>query len=122
MGLCSYIIIYYGVIFGILDWISDIVYFSSVKFENDSLKAACATFIVIQPIWYIFLYTVYMASHTTIESPKERLRLILLSPLYALLQYSKILGGFFKLHDFFLIRFKIKDTLQLLTLENCFKI
>ena len=83
-SICSHVLIWYGVIFGILDWISDIVYFGSVKFHNDTLKSACCTFIVIQPIWYIFLYGVYVASHSSIEGRCERLRLILIAPIYGL--------------------------------------
>ena len=71
--VCSYLLLWYGIIFGMLDWISDIVYYSHIPFHNSSLKAACIVFIILQPIWYIFLYIVYVASHPEIDSHRDRI-------------------------------------------------
>jgi hypothetical protein len=61
-------LIWYGVVFGILDWLSDIVYLQTKSIDNEALKNAVAAFIVLQPLWYFFLHAVYMASHPLIES------------------------------------------------------
>lgn len=121
-AICSLFIIWYGVLFGILDWISDIVYYASTTFDNFSLNASCATFIIIQPIWYLFLFIIYMASHSGVETGKERFKLMLLAPLYGVLQYSKVLSASPQLHEFFLTRFHLTESFKLITLENCFKV
>jgi hypothetical protein len=64
----------------------------------------------------------YMASHADIQSQRERLKLICMSPLYALLQYTKILGASKRVHDKIYGRLDVKDELQLTALENCFKV
>ena len=48
--------------------------------------------------------------------------MILLSPVYALLQYTKLLASFERVHDFFISKFKIADNIKFITLENCFKV
>lgn len=121
-AIVSLIIIWYGVIFGILDWISDIAYYNNTVFYNQSLGNACLGFIVIQPIFYIFLFIIYMASSPQIDNNKERFRMILISPLYALLQYTKVLAAHERVHDYFLKKFNIKENMKLITLENCFRV
>lgn len=113
---------YYGVVFGILDWISDIVYLNGIEFHNDSLKMACITFIIIQPIWYLFIYLIYVASHTKIETTKERLKYAAWGPFYALLQYLKLLSLNSRMHDIFIKRLNVVEGYKLLTLENCYKV
>jgi hypothetical protein len=85
MSLFGRIILWVGIALGILDFITDIIYCSTTTFATSTLKSASVIFIIIQPLWYIFIYVIYMASHTEIESPKERLIKILLSPLYSAL-------------------------------------
>ena len=93
MAFFGQFLLWYGVLFGILDWLSDIVYVQTKDIESEALKNAVRAFIVIQPIWYVFLHAIYMVSHSQIETQKERLILVGLSPLYAVLQYTKVLGA-----------------------------
>jgi hypothetical protein len=85
MAFFARFLLWYGVVFGILDWLSDIVYLQTKEIENEAFKNAVAAFIVLQPIMYLFVHAIYMASHAAIESPKDRFALVSLSPLYALL-------------------------------------
>ena len=64
MAFFGKFLLWYGVIFGILDWLSDIVYVQSKDIESPALKNAVAAFIVIQPVWYLFMHALYMASHS----------------------------------------------------------
>ena len=77
--------LYGGIILGLLDWITDIIYYNKIQFANDSLKNACIVFIVFQPLWYVFLYAVYIASHSEIETHRERIIKFFIAPLYGLL-------------------------------------
>ena len=70
MGFSGKFLLWYGVVFGILDWVSDIIYVLSKTSQNTdgmispALLNACVAFIIIQPIFYFFIHTVYMASHS----------------------------------------------------------
>lgn len=63
-----------------------------------------------------------MASNSLIDNNKERFRMIALSPLYAVLQYLKLLGTFEKVHNYFVVKFKVQENIKLMTIENCFKV
>lgn len=115
-------LLWYGVVFGILDWLSDIVYLISKQIESEALKNAVAAFIVLQPILYVFVHAIYMASHTTIENYKDRMVLVSLSPVYAILQYTKLLSAHGGLHKWFVEITRVGGKLKLISLENCFKV
>ena len=57
------IIIFSGVILGVLDWITDAAYAANAEFQSPGLKSACSTFVILQPAWYFFMFIVYIASH-----------------------------------------------------------
>jgi hypothetical protein len=61
-ALVGLVILWYGVVFGNLDWLSDLIYAANADFYGTGLKNACAAFCVIQPIFYIFLFSIYVAS------------------------------------------------------------
>lgn len=63
-----------------------------------------------------------MASHASIKSSGDRFKKICLVPFYAILQYTKLLGGFPIIHSFFVNKFGAIDKLPLLTIENCFRV
>ena len=81
----SDVIIWSGVALGILDWVFDVAYAASATFSSDALRSACVTFIVVQPVWYIFMFLVYVASHEEIDSATERRTKMLLAFPYAIL-------------------------------------
>jgi len=116
------LIFWYGVIFGILDCTTNIVYFHSTQFANPTLENACLGFIVLQPLFYAFVFAISMASSPLVESTLERFRMVLVAPVYALLQYLKLLGAFEGVHGFFLERFRVRENVKLVSLENCFKV
>ena len=109
-------------VFGILDWLSDIVYVQSKFISNTGLKDGVKGFIVLQPIFYAFLHIVYMASNPEIETLSQRIKLVLLSPVYAALQYTKLLGASTVIQKKLYDKLDVKKPLQLVTLENCFKV
>jgi len=81
----SDVIIWSGVVLGVLDWISDAAYAASASFASDALRSACVTFVVVQPVWYIFMFLVYVASHEEIDSAQERRTKMLLAFPYSFL-------------------------------------
>ncbi len=48
--------------------------------------------------------------------------MIMIAPIYAILQYTKVLGSFERVHDLFITKFKMADNIKFITLENCFKV
>lgn len=122
MAFCGTLIIWFGIILGIADIITDIAYYKSTEFSNNSLKSACAVFILIQPIWYTFIYIVYVASHSEIYTTKERIIKVLATPIFAVLEYLKLLPGIERFHDLFSYIFSFNEKHKLMTIENCYKI
>lgn len=105
MGFCSKFILIYGFIIGLLQWLLDIAYYSESEFVNNSLKNGCLVFIFMQPVWYIFIYFVYIASHTDIGTARERTIKMLITPIYAILQYFKVLAVSDRIHTMFISYF-----------------
>lgn len=86
-------------------------------------KNGVRAFILIQPVFYFFVHLVYMSSNEDILSFSQRAKLVLLSPVYAFLQYTKLLGASSRLHKLLYDRqLDVKRPLPLVTLENCFKV
>ena len=82
---CSNFILYYGLIFGILDWLTDLAYYSQTSFVSAALENACLAFVIFQPIWYLFVFMAYIGSNTDIDNLKERMKKMLFAPFYAIL-------------------------------------
>ena len=85
MACFGYFVIYIGVILGILDWVTDIIYVSQTKFNSSGLRLGCLVFIFVQPLWYIFLYVLYVGAHSEIKGKGERLKKLCMAPLYSIL-------------------------------------
>ena len=98
MAVLARIVIYWGVVFGILAQAGDIIYVIFKQFDSMALHSACGAFVIIQPVWYFFLYFIYIAANSHISSQRERMKLLLLSPLYTILQYLKLLGASTTVH------------------------
>ena len=122
MTFCGTFIIWAGIALGILDVLTDIAYYSKASFANTSLKSGCLVFIFFQPVWYFFIYLVYIASHTEISSGKERTIKLLIAPIYLALQYLKLLPGIERVHYLFSYMFSFSEKHKFLTLENCYKL
>jgi len=54
-------IIWLGIICGNVETLLCIIYAGSNKFESVYYKKACIVFIILQPLWYLFLYILYVA-------------------------------------------------------------
>lgn len=85
MAVIGSIVIWTGIILGLIEIITDIVYYRKAIWANNSLKSAALIFIFFQPIWYFFVYFVAIASHSQIETTKERLIKLAVSPIFAVL-------------------------------------
>jgi hypothetical protein len=57
------IIIIAGIILGNLEWLLDMTFAFTIKFESPALSQAALVFVLAQPLWYWFMFTVYIASH-----------------------------------------------------------
>jgi hypothetical protein len=68
----SDLIIWSGVSLGILDWLTDMTYYSNVEFASGSLRMACIICIMAQPIWYLFMFLVYVGSHESLEKAEKK--------------------------------------------------
>ena len=79
------VLIVTGIILGNIDWLLDLAYAASTTFENDALSRACLIFVIAQPVFYLFVFILYVASHPDTGTGKERCKKIVLSPLYMIL-------------------------------------
>jgi hypothetical protein len=62
-----------------------------------------------QPLWYVFMFIVYVVSHEEIGSAKERREKVFLSLPYAGLQWFKLMGSFEKFNEFIYEKFARRD-------------
>lgn len=80
-------------------------------------------FIITQPLWYMFIYILYMGQHNDIRTGGERCKKIVIGPLFALAMQVKLLSGIDGIHHRFCVRFNTPDVkFNLMTLENLFRI
>lgn len=143
MKIVGIIIIIIGVIFGNLENIFNMIYVGTTPFGSEAadLQKACITFIILQPLWYGFLFFMYGLAHQddvahdedliqedddderTLLLIKKKAKYFLVSPLYSLLMYTKLLPAINKLHISFVRVFKIDhEMFLLLSSENCFQV
>ena len=54
-------IIWLGIICGNIEVLLCIIYAATNKFKNVSFQKACIVFIILQPVWYLFVYILYIA-------------------------------------------------------------
>ena len=90
---CGHCFLYLGIVVGFLDWLLDMIYAMTASFSNTAIQSGIVAFVLIQPLWYLFLFIVYMMSHPNTDGVKQRVRFILLAPLYALLMQMKLVSG-----------------------------
>ena len=102
------IILLTGVVLGNAEWILTLVYLGTSKWESDATRTACGIFLVAQPAFYWFMYTLYILNHPDIRDGSERFKKLALGPLYALLQQLKVLSAidpiYLKFEDWFGMR------------------
>ena len=115
-----------GLIIGILDWLTDIIFAIVTDFQSDSLEMACYGFIIIHPVFYCFLFATYGISHPNGEKDwKDRIKYIYLSPLYSVMMYIKILPAYMKVYNWFSTKFRIitEDlNLDMFSIESYYRI
>ena len=85
---CSlgFILLMLGFLLGNAEWILAIVYFSSTEFAIAQTKTACFIFIVAQPAFYWFMYSLYIINHPDCRDGTERFKKIARAPLHACMQ------------------------------------
>ena len=81
----SELIIWLGIVFGILDWLTNMIYSVNMKFSSSSTKGACIIFIMFQPLSYLVLFSIYILNHKKIKDKTEKREKLCLSVPYALL-------------------------------------
>ena len=116
------IILYAGVVLGNAEWVLTLIYLASNKWESDVTRTACVIFLLAQPIFYWFMYTLYILNHPDIKDNSERFKKLALGPLYAFLQQVKCLSAFDTIYHRFEDLFSMREPFHLLTVENCFKV
>jgi len=77
------VLIWVFLVLGVLEWLIDIVYVSSTEFASTALERAAKIFIAMQPVFFFFIYFVYIGSHSDINSCCERSKKLVLAPIYA---------------------------------------
>ena len=125
MSVLAIICIWYGVVVGVLDIISDFVYLGSAEFESPSFKNAVLAFCLLQPLWYLFLCLFYGLAHPDSSAEeRSRARFFYISPLYTLLIWFKVLPGSKRVYNWFTGAFNLADesNLRMFTLENSFRV
>ena len=55
------IIIWLGIICGNLEVVLNVIYVINTKFQNKTYAKACVTFIVLEPLWYLFVYVLFIS-------------------------------------------------------------
>ena len=88
------VIIWSGVILGVLDWVTDAIYAANCDFASAGLNAACVIFLVLQPLSYLVIFIKFVTSREEIKEPREKREKMCLSFLYAFLQQCKLMGSF----------------------------
>lgn len=120
----AHIVIWSGIVLGNIEWVFDIlfcVYARSAYPTFSGLGRASIIFCSAQPLWFLFMYVVYIGSHNDIDSGEERCKMIQQAAFYTFGQWWKVLGGVERVHEKFAHNVGLKEPFHLLTLENCFK-
>lgn len=93
-NLLTEVLIWSGVILGILDWVTDAVYNLKALFVSPGLKAACVIFMLVQPISYVLIFIKFVTTRKEITSIQEKREKMCFSFSYAFLQQFKLMGSF----------------------------
>ena len=108
---------------GNLETLCCAIYLFTTDFESPGLKKACFVFFIGQPLWYCFIYVLYMGSAGEAAPCGTRCCYILLAVVYYLTMWAKLLAGSERFHRWTLARLGIDETAyQLMSLENCFRV
>lgn len=117
----SDLVIFAGIALGILDWLTDMIYASNVEFASAGMKSACVTFIVFQPVWYIFMFVVYVGSHEALEKEDKKQKMVIAIP-FAVLHWLKLMGGNENYNRQIADKFRKQDQFQFFNIENSYRI
>ena len=123
-AICSqgFLLLLVGFLLGNLEWLLCANYYLTNEFRNQSFRTACLIFVLAQPAFYWFMYTLYCVNHPDCRDNKERFKKLALGPVYAALQQTKILATFDGVYRWFEELFEMREPFHLLTIENCFKV
>ena len=76
------LIIWLGIVAGNAEGVLNIIYVLVTKFSNAQYAKACVTFILLQPIWYFFVYVLFIGQSLEIQTRSDRGKKILFAPVY----------------------------------------
>lgn len=74
-----------GVLLGNAEWIMCVLYLMTSEWASDATKTACLIFVLAQPVFYWFMYTLYIINHPDCRDASERFKKLALGPVYAIL-------------------------------------
>eukprot|EP00357_Protocruzia_adherens_P030569 CAMPEP_0115019876 /NCGR_PEP_ID=MMETSP0216-20121206/29740_1 /TAXON_ID=223996 /ORGANISM="Protocruzia adherens, Strain Boccale" /LENGTH=1212 /DNA_ID=CAMNT_0002391501 /DNA_START=210 /DNA_END=3848 /DNA_ORIENTATION=+ len=114
-----------GIFVGLADEASDVVYVVYEDFDIPVMRYLCGLFVIIQPLWYYFIFLMYYTSNVKIRiNPVMKIvRGFLLALVYALLMELRLLSGVRVINRAF-SRFAglpLED-FRLLNMENCWRL
>ena len=115
-------IIWSGVVIGVGDWVLDLIYAVSSDFASPGIGKAALTFVLLQPIWYIFMFMVYIGSHEHIEDSAERKAKMMIAFPYAFLAQFRLLGAHDGANAYIYDQFPRKDEFVFFNMENSYRI
>ena len=75
-----------------------------------------------QPLWYFFMFIVYIASHEQFESMQERKQKFKYAIHYTFLNQFKLLANFERYNKVVYDKFPQKEQFLLFNLENSFRV
>lgn len=115
-------ILFWGFLFALLAYVFDIILYLDTSVSSPSVANAALAFIMLQPLWYLFHYTVYVVSHP--ESRDHKCFYIAISPLFMAFMIVPVLPSFKRVYEWFTLKFRMSDNskLYMFTLDNVFKI
>ena len=98
------IVIWLGILLGNLETFFCLLYAIAVPFDSSGIKKAFLIFFIGQPIWYFFIYALYMATQGERVSASSRVCYILNAFVYYLVMWFKLLAGSERFHRWALLR------------------
>jgi hypothetical protein len=116
------VILLWGVLFGCLAYLSDILFVLNSPGLFKAVEQAGLAFTLLQPLWYLFHFLVYILSHN--ETNGMKCKYACVAPLYMLLMLIPIMPNFKAVYEWFTFKFKMSDQSKLFmfTSENTFRI
>ena len=117
------IVIWLGMVLGNLETLICLLYAAFVPFASNGYMKAFMVFFIGQPLWYFFIFALYMATQGDRIAAGKRCCYIGNAFVYFLVMWTKLLAGSERFHRWALLRMSVDETeFQLMSLESCFRV